>query len=580
MRYFKRLTAAVLVFCMIFVFAGCRYSDTLEQLVYRAVDEGFIDMTPPFEVAENDEENEDTNDVLPDVTVDEDSERQSEVEEAGIVSDTDNPDSESGYAAEYDSSGDDSVAASDSGTTTDASESAETASVTAGTEETDSGVDNETGDGGEDAVAGAVETDKQVTDDYGEDVVLSESGSIAAAGPIAVMLSVLGAGDTLMATDAKTASLAASNQVFSDMSGAAAVWSGDGSAGLDSDGLAQLIALQPEIVIETSGSTCLSDSDVAALKENGISYLVVPTLNSISNIETIMTTLGTVLGDRSAEGGGNAPEIAASYVSWVDNVVSVVGDATADTVMYTLYVKGWDDNCTYTLSNDSYTTLSGTGCAYIENKACLSTKIISSALSCANITNTANSYGVTKEVLYVTPLICSYSTMTVNGTVASKVNSSGQKYLEGSYSGTDIYGDTNTVGYALGTDNFPYLIAADAHTRDGILASKAEEYGLWTVYPHINNADGSFNSDGFLDPYGNLVQTQISGEYEVLVNPAGYQNWADGTCESILETVWAAWRISGVIEEDVMRGYISDFYSTFYGYNLSSAEIDAILAGN
>jgi len=195
------------------------------------------------------------------------------------------------------------------------------------------------------------------------------------------MLSVLGAGDTLMATDAETASLAASNQVFSDLSGAMTVWSGDGSAGLDSDGLAQLIALQPEIVIETSGSTCLSDADVTALKENEISYLVVPALNSISNIETVMTTLGTVLGDRSADGGSNAPAIAASYVSWVDNVVSVIGEAASGSGMYTLYVAGWDDDCTYKLYNDSYTTLSGTGCAYVENRACLSTKILTSTLA-------------------------------------------------------------------------------------------------------------------------------------------------------------------------------------------------------
>jgi hypothetical protein len=82
-----------------------------------------------------------------------------------------------------------------------------------------------------------------------------------------------------------------------------------------------------------------------------------------------------------------------------------------------------------------------------------------------------------------------------------------------------------------------------------------------------------------LDEEGNLVRTQISGGYEIVVNPRGLSSWTSGSAESILESVWAAWRFFGAISETDMRGYISDFYAQFYGYTLSGAELDQILEG-
>ena len=75
------------------------------------------------------------------------------------------------------------------------------------------------------------------------------------------------------------------------------------------------------------------------------------------------------------------------------------------------------------------------------------------------------------------------------------------------------------------------------------------------------------------------MRTQISGEYEIVVNPRGLSSWSGGSAESILESVWAAWRFFGALSEDQVRGYISDFYSRFYGYSLNDAEIDRILEG-
>ncbi|MCD8132267.1 MAG: hypothetical protein LUE19_00200 [Clostridiales bacterium] len=580
MKVWKRILAVALVFCMLFSLTGCRYSDTLEQLIYKAVDEGFIDLDPPFEIAENHPENEDESDVLPDLTTEDDSERQSDPEEVGVVSE--DAEEGSGYILQYDESGESLGAATDSGTTTDSSETTSTESTTAGSETSESGVDNQTGDGGEEAVAGNVDTDKQVVDEYGNQVTLEQSGTVAAVGELAVMVSMLGSGSCLLATDEETLALASSNSAFSDLSGATAVWSGDGSAGLDSDGLAQLIAIMPDIVIETSGDTCLSDSDVSALKAAGIDYQVVPELTSLSNIETVMTTLGTILGDRSAEGGSNAPALASAYVSWVETAISNVQNAVSGSdPMYTLYVSDWDADCTYSLTATDFTIMSGTGCAVIENWRCQTTQVITSLLSYASVTNTASKeYGLFATLYYTTPIRYSYGSWTVTGSKGYTQEAKSYYYLQGSYTVDLGDEDTDTVDYSLGLSNFPLVIAANSYVKSSIEASKAETYGQWTVYSHINNGDGTFNSDAFLDQNGNMVRTQISSDYEVVVNPSGFRSWTGGTCESVLEAVWAAWRIRGSISESDVRSYISDFYSTFYGYDLTSAEIDTILAGD
>ncbi|MCC8029875.1 MAG: hypothetical protein LIO75_08810 [Lachnospiraceae bacterium] len=589
MRIWKRIVAAALVFCMLFTFTGCRYSDTLEQLIYRAVDEGFIELDPPFEMANNNPESEEENDSLPDMTTDEDSSRQSDPLEAGIVTwDGEDADEDAsvGFRVEYDESGESlGVSATDTGSVTEASESVQTIPSTAeaDAETAESGVDNQTGDGGEDETAANTETDKQVVDDYGNQVTLEMSGTVAATGELAVMVSMLGAGDRLLATDEETLELASSNSVFSDLSGAEAVWSGDGSAGLSADDLARLIAILPDVVLETSGSTCLSDEDVSALKAAGIDYQVLPALTSLSNIETVVTSLGTILGDRSSEGGSDAPALAAAYVSWADAAVSDAERAVSGSdPMYTLYVSGWDADCTVTLSNSGSLEKSWTGCAVVENFSCQRTRLLTDLLSSANVTNTASKQWGTSsaEILcYETPIRYRYGSCSLSGSKGYDTELH-IAYLQGTYDVDIGDGDTDTVSYSLGLDNFPLVIAANADVKGYIEASKEEEYGQWSVYGHINDGTGNFNSDAFLDSNGKFVSTQISGDYEVVVNPDGFRSWTEGSCESVLETVWAVWQIAGAMSKEEVSGYIKDFYSTFYGYELSSAEIEEILAGS
>ena len=353
------------------------------------------------------------------------------------------------------------------------------------------------------------------------------------------------------------------------------MWSGSGGSAISDDNFARLLELKPDVVIETSASKSITEQQAQQLTEAEISYLVIPEPSSLGNVEVAVKTLGEVLGDKSGDGGSNAPVMADKYVSWVESAVNAASAAsgsrpstgddeeTFSNDFYTLYIDGWDDSAYYRLYSEQYTTLEGYGCAVVKNGATTSCKTISSYLSYAGVTNTGSLYGITSKSLYFTPLISAYRTMDITGSMADGMVTAGQKLLE-------------QDNASLGTANFPILLAADRHTANAILSSE-----LWAVYPHINSGDGSFNSDGFLDEDGNLVRTQISGEYEIVVNPCGLAcSWISGSCESVLESVWAAWRFYGGLTESEVRDYISDFYSTFYSYELSSNEIDQILEGN
>jgi ABC-type Fe3+-hydroxamate transport system substrate-binding protein len=565
----KKRRCAALIICAALILttvSGCRYSPTLEEIIYNELREGLIDITPPFEIAENKPENEDTSDDLKDLAQDDEAIRETEEESAGVV-DTEEtetePDTESGFDTEL---------SENTENTAPAGEAAEETPVDETEGGEDIGIDQDTGDGGVTLEPDATATTyKQVVDAYGKTVEIPENvGSVAATGDTAVMVMMLGGEGLLAAADKSTIANALVSRAFSDVSSVEGLWKSSAS-GIDAESFERLLELKPDVVIETSNGKVVTDAQVQALSDNGIAYLVLPSLTSFSNISTAVTTMGEVLGDKSSEGGKNAPEIAAQYISWSQSVIKKASsgassgsgdDDTTASGMYTLFIDGWDDSASYKLYNEQYTTLSGTGCAVIKNGATESCRTLSEFLNYAGVINSGSLYGITKKTLYFTPLISAYRTMDVTGTMAEGMVTAGQKLLEQ---------DTTS----LGMSDFPIIIAADKHTAQSIAASE-----LWQVYPHINSGDGSFNSDGFLDEEGNLVRTQISGEYEIAVNPVGLSSWTGGSCESILETVWAAWKFYGTFSESDVRDYISEFYSTFYGYTLSQSELSAILEGN
>ena len=58
-----------------------------------------------------------------------------------------------------------------------------------------------------------------------------------------------------------------------------------------------------------------------------------------------------------------------------------------------------------------------------------------------------------------------------------------------------------------------------------------------------NETDIGFESNG------TLIRSFSKGDYDIYVNPEGVCSWSKGSIESVLESVWAAWKFSGEYSE-------------------------------
>ncbi|MCD7929614.1 MAG: hypothetical protein LUF86_05590 [Clostridiales bacterium] len=457
----KRLTALLLCLALCMSVSGCRYSDVLEQIIYDLYKNSDIDPDQNFTPEDNQEDNEDTSDDLVPLQAEEEAERTRDETEELSTGDEDNADS--GTQLTYDENSSNDQTAS-SGTTAveddeeDDEDVEDTVSVAAEeeeeeeeqeqqeeeqgatvdeTDESDGGQGNSgTGSQGTsyEADSGA-DTSKQVVDEYGDEVEVEPAASIAAVGDVAVMVMMLGGEEALCATNSDLVNNSFAAQVFSGLSSVPALWSGSGTQALSDSAFDQLLELHPDAVVETTGDTTFTDAQVAELEENEIQYLVVPRPTSLGNVQTIMTTLAEMMEDYH-EG---AEEIAKAYLSWTNSLYSDASkkssalldslnesdededdeDSTSSSSagIYTLYIDGWDASATYQLSSDSYTALSGTGCAYISNRNTNINLTVTSFLSYAGVTNAST--GVTRKIQYFTPLISKYCEWTITGSAAN-----------------------------------------------------------------------------------------------------------------------------------------------------------------
>ncbi len=581
-----RWTALALSAAMLLPLCGCRYSDVLAQIIYDQYRNGMVDITPPFELSENSLENEDESERLLDLKQVEEAERMTE----------DSPDqSVSGEASaasaapqvEYEETADAQQNAR-TAPQVEQTEGETQATDVLGVEQLDA-LNNGQDMGGlgqsgtaMEANAGAA-TGKQVVDAYGNMVQIPENvQGVAATGDLAVMTFLLGGGARLVAANADLSSGFISD-IFGAENNAEALWSGSGNAPLSDGNFDRLLALKPDVVVEVSGSATLTDAQVRALEDAEIAYLVLPTQTSLENVNATVTALGTVLGDKSAEGGSNAPQIAADYVAWTTARQAEVAAACAPykevkrdeqnrdrsddieekSATYTLYIDGWDAEASYRLYNEQYTTLQGTGCAFVKRAGASECQAITAFLSYAQVRNTAGiREGIGAQIQYFTPLNTVLRQMEVTGTMADSRVADGDALLQQSSA-------------RLGTDAFPILLVPDASVAEAIRACE-----LWDVYEKRPTGNGGLAAEGLLGEDGSVIATQIAGEYEIVVNPRGATSWTDGGCESILVSVWAAWRFFDAIPETQMRETVKEFYSRFYGYSLSERQLDQILEGD
>lgn len=562
MKSIQKIIVLLCVALMLFSMSGCRYSSVVERIIYDYLRANQTDMEK--NTYDNQEDNE-PDDLLNDIEENDESEREDEKKETDPV-----------YEPEQEPTREDSAGEANYDEDSNQVDTAEVDPTTINEGEISGGQtaeeSNEPGDDqpsvsdegsvpdndGEIGIAGG-DTTRLVVDDYGKQYEVPQNvDTVAAVDSAAVAVLMLGGVDRLAATDEALTSDPLTAQVFPGLSDVPALWSESGTtAPLSNSGLQRLIEIHPDVCFETSGSATLTDAQVKTLQENGIYYVVLPAPSSTTNVKIIAQVVGEVLGDHTDQGGYNSVKIANSYRSWMDELLSTFVTNEDGASTYTLYVDNWDEDAYYAI--DQSAACFGYGAAVINNGRMASCLAVSDFLSRAFVTNVTSlgAFGRT-ETIYYTPIDNTYSSVSVAGSTAARLTPI--KLL--------------SLGDYLGSAQFQTVIAGSASVKKGI-----ESNELWKYFGKATSSNGNFTDYGFLDDTGGIVRSTIAGDYTVLVNPRGVGDWAAGSVESILETVWASYAITGSRGEDEVRDTISEFYSTFYRFDLSDEQLNAILAG-
>ena len=416
---------------------------------------------------------------------------------------------------------------------------------------------------------------RQVVDAAGRTVELPESVEhVAAVGEAALIVEMLGGSERLSASSASLAVGLSGELLEHD---AEILWSGDGRSPLSAEQFSRLLELAPQACLEISGQTSFSDQQLEALEDAGIACVVLPSLNTDEGIRQAVTLIGQVLGP---DGELDARRRAEDYLAFHARVLALVASRVEaylpDGIDYltgnpasgaagegvtALFVSGWDTGAAYSLHDDAYETLSGTGLPYTAT-GCLRSPI-TYYLSLAGVANAAalkeNNYSIKQSKLkYISPIHSPNKTLSVEG-------SAGISYDPG-------YIFTSAGGCFLGESGFPAVIAATEEVKSGI-----EACPLWQYYGVTSSATGLTSGYGFTDAGGDIVISTVHGPYEVFVLPSGVGSWAEGSAESVLTSLWAAWKLRGAVSESEVRSFAAEYYESFYGIRLSEDRLDSIL---
>ncbi len=473
------------------------------------------------------------------------------------------------------------------------------------------------------------ESSKQLVDEKGDYVELETAeGKVAATGQLAILVSMLGGADRLCATSADYDENELAQKAFSG-GDYQVFWSGDGSSPMSDESFQKLLDMNPGLCVEISGYSTFSESQVEQLERAGITYAALPGFSSAEDVEQTVALLGDLLGDTSGDGGTNAPEIAQAYIDWCDSIKSELASASVAAAT-TVFIEDWDGDVQIEYGVQEWidtgahmgywedtgrTLLADTGAAVIRVGSLF--RPLSDYMAYSNVTDfsaqpyTSQSTGyiwqeytsansnrpgqtLSGQLCYITPLR-SYFYGTVSGTLYFW--STGQ--LTGGTAASQIinaasnYSNNLSLGSVPGLGDedsgFTTVIVRDQETKGDLAASLSWQTNDTTGtigYENVSGttASGATTGTTITLPADSAVSSpyaysNISGEYEVYVNPTGLGDWVDGSAESILEAVWIAWVVQDCYSQSQAEALIQDFYQSFYGYTLSDSEMAAILAG-
>lgn len=440
----------------------------------------------------------------------------------------------------------------------------------------------ETGDNGTTIVPGTGGT-RQIVDERGEYVEIPEEvSSVACSGQSAVLFCAVG-GEQLI--QASSESFIANTML--DESVRARIqplWRGNGTGAISDADFAALMSLQPEVLVELSGTSSFSSDQIGQLQANGTSYVVLPALDSIDNIKKAVGLAGQMTGDRSGSGGVNGEALASQYSGYVDNLINSTQSRVRSTGSgsgfrdlgvssdgyyngkYSLYIQGWDESASYSISNSYF---SGMGVAWSGNNKSSAGQLMTSLMSIGGVYNTIQKIEQTSaKNLYIVPLSWWQSTMTleVNGFQISLEGNNGhvarKKLLE-------------HQNQMLGSGTFPAVIAGNRSVAENLPSNP-----LWQPGSEVN-FDGNFQVNGFLSADNSTgIASSIVGTFPVFISPSGLGTWTGGSPESVLESAWIASNFFGAYSDQELAQIIGDFYSQFYRIPLDSTQISGVLSGS
>ncbi len=598
---FRFLLALSLLMIVASTLCGCRYTDALTEIIYTQ-DAEIIDYDNPTKVyipvqrANVQSEVTPPEEKRPDSP---ESEREQSVPDAPQADDRDDtlsrPDVIAGSEIDHHEAGNAAVSESNevspsgennAGTAPGQDQGGEGNTVNGAGNAGDASADNARRDDSSPTPGGPAGKGTIFDARNGETQTLPKAERVVACGDLAGIAATLGGSAALAGGPASFVGNAQTGALFG---GIPEVFSGDGMA-QGSANLEAIIGLKPDAVLVEEGCEAFTEDDIEALNEAGIDFATLASGRYASGIRACVDQMGQVLTGKPGPSGMSPRQAADKYLAFFDRVMgealgshggtyaistfdSGINGNTGSPTAITLLVDGWDDadvTMTCSLSDTNVLELQSNGVAFcnVSTSKSAVTTFLSAGGAADNLMYWNQVTWLSKEILPV---------LQYNENFVSYSWSGGSMGISGNsgilYGGGDrVLTNAASGDQCLGQDSFRAIIARSRDVASELTAASGNPNSIYYPGQALPQGIGRMLGDVFIPMYS-------VGGYEVYVNPSGITgNWMDGGMESVLESTWAAWRFSGY-SEDALRGLVSEYYSTFYGKNLSNDEITNIIYG-
>ena len=563
----KRVLCLVLALVVVFSFSACRHSPVLEQTIYSQDAE----VDPENQQTDNDEEHSEEDTTLPPRTQQQSASRQNEQTRVSAK-----PKPTTGNNTDNNTQNNSQTPKPSDAKPSNTDNSNKAQGNTPGVSENP------------DSNIPAIDDRSPVN----PDAIPENVKNVAAVGPAALFVEMLGGSNRLLASSANFKANGLAGSVFGDLGAVMGLWERDGEAPMTDAQFQQLLTANPEAVFYIADANygtvqSFSESQLSQLNQKGIYTIPLSMFNTTNNIKNNVRVMGKVLGKRpDIQGSKDANDIAEKYIRWIDDIskgfdhtfsgpekwnldqadsfssagVEKVG-SYADEGQYTILIDGWDD--TVATARDNGVAYARTGYSKRNSPASFFLSLGGAANTAALITDTGGG------IPYF-PVVPTYMDL-----MGSSVNG---KYQNADTWRTKSNQLTGYLGNYIGTGNLKKIIVDSANTYNAIISSNA-----WAPTDYVMDSEGA-GGYGYLNANGRFVASNIHGsEFEFVINPYGLGPWTEGTPEAPLEALWANQLFNGGLSADeaftAITPDIQNFYAEFFGRTLTEQELNYIKAG-